>query len=102
MEKQLDIEHRLTEVEGRSKRNTKRLEEVEGVTKEIYKMSNALVVLAEQMKATKESVQKLEGKVDVMEKEPVDDHKYYKRTIWTSVISTVLGAIMGAIITLIL
>ena len=102
LEKIADVEHRLTEVEGRSKSNTKRLDKVEKVTEVIYTIQNTLVVLVEQMKDTKKSVQKLEGKVDTIEKEPVDDYKHYKKTIWTAIISTVVGAIIGALISLII
>lgn len=102
MEKALSVEHRLTEVESRSKSNTKRLDKVEKVTEAIYTMQNTMVVLVEQMKDTKESVQKLEGKVDTIEKEPVDNYKHYKKTIWTSIITGILSAIIGAIIGLVI
>lgn len=102
MEKALSIEHRLTEVEYRSKSNTKRLDKLEEVTNEIHTMSNTMVKLVEQTKDTKESVNKLQEKVEAIEKEPAENYKQLKKTVWTSILTGVLGAIVGALIGLIL
>jgi len=102
MEQKLNIEHRLTEVEDRSKSNMRRLDKLERVTDEIHTMSNTMVKLVEQTKATNENVHELKEKVDAMEKEPAENFKQLKKTIWTGIISTLIGAIVGALIGLII
>ena len=101
-QKEINIEHRLTEVEQRTKSNTKRIDKLEKVTDAIHEMSNTMVHLVEQSKNTNENVQELKEKVDAIEKEPADNFKALKRTIWTSIITAVLGAILGALIGLII
>lgn len=101
MEKALDLEHRLTEVEDRSKSNTKRLDKLEKVTDEIHTMSNTMVKLVEQTKATNENVHELKEKVEAIEKEPADNYKQLKKTIWTSIVTGILSAILGAVIGLV-
>ena len=102
LEKLADIEHRLTATEDREKSNTRRIEKLENLTDEIHTMSNTMVKLIEQTKATNENIHELKEKVDAIEKEPADSYKHFKRTIWTSVITAVLGAIIGALIGLII
>lgn len=101
MERQLDIEHRMTEVEDRSKSNTKRLDKLEKVTDAIHEMSNTMVHLVEQTKHTNENVEELKVKVETIEREPAEQYKQLKKTITTSVITAILGAIVGALIGLI-
>ena len=101
MERQIDIEHRLTETIDREKANTRRIEKLEKVVDIIHEMSTTMVRLVEQIKVTNESVKKLEVKVDKMEKEPAENHKQLKKTIATSIVTAVIGAIIGALLSLI-
>lgn len=102
MEKQLDIEHRLTATEDREKSNTRRIEKLEKVVDVIHEMSRTMVKLVEQIKTTNESVQELKCKVDKMEREPAEAHKQLKKTITTSIVTAVIGAIIGALLSLVL
>ena len=102
MEKQLDIEHRLTATEDREKSNTRRIEALEKLAEIIHENSMTMVRLVEQIKATNESVQELKTKVDNIEREPAENYKHLKKTIWTSAITAILGAVMGALIGLII
>ena len=102
MERQLDIEHRLTETIDREKANTRRIEKLEKVVEVIHEMSLTMVKLVEQIKATNENVQELKCKVDKMEREPAEAHKQLKKTITTSIVTAVIGAIIGALLGLVL
>ena len=42
---EIDIEHRLTDVENRAKSNTHRLDKLEPIVDEIHTMSNTMVQL---------------------------------------------------------
>jgi D-mannonate dehydratase len=102
MERQLDLEHRLTATEDREKANTRRIEKLEKVVEAIHDMSNTMVRLVEQIKTTNESVQELKFKVDAIEQEPAKNFKALKKTVITSIVTAVLGAIIGALIGLII
>ena len=64
---EIDIEHRLTEVEQRAKSNTHRLVELAPVAKEIHILFNMMIQLVEEVKHTNETVANLDKKVDKMD-----------------------------------
>lgn len=102
---EVDIEHRITEVEQRARSNTHRLEKLEPIVDEIHTMSKTMVQLVEEVKHTNESVQgldekveRLDSRVDIMERAPAEDAKKYKNTAVTAIISTVAGALATGLI----
>ena len=95
------IERRLTAVEEQVKFNSHEIEELKPVVKEINTMSKTMVQLVEQSKQTNENVKELKVKVEQIEKEPAEDFKNLKKTIWNSILTGTLGAIIGAILALI-
>ena len=105
---EIDIEHRLTEVENRARSNTHRLDKLEPIVDEIHTMSNTMVQLVQEVKHTNETVNNLDAKVDRMdsrvddmEKAPAEDAKKYRTTAITAIISTVAGALATGIIMMI-
>lgn len=95
---ELDIEHRLTETEERSRSNTHRLDKLEPIIGEIHTMSNTMVQLVQEVKHTNEAVNSLDKKVgcmdnrmDEMEKAPAKRFNNAKDTI----LNALLGAIVG-------
>ena len=105
---EIDIEHRLTDVENRAKSNTHRLDKLEPIVEEIHTMSNTMVQLVQEVKHTNETVNNLDAKVDRMdsrvddmERAPAVDMKKYKSTVITAIISTIAGAFATGIIVLI-
>lgn len=93
-----NIERRLTAVEKQSEYNTREIEELKPIVKEINTMSKTMVQLVEQSKQTSENVKELKTKVDSIEKEPAENIKWLRRTILTSAITTVIGAVFGALL----
>ena len=105
---EIDIEHRLTDVENRGKSNTHRLDKLEPIVDEIHTMSNTMVQLVQEVKHTNETVNNLDAKVDRMdsrvddmERAPAEDAKKYKSTAVTAIISTIAGAFATGIIVMI-
>ena len=105
---EIDIEHRLTDVENIAKYNTHRLDKLEPIVDEIHTMSNTMVQLVQEVKHTNETVNNLDAKVDRMdsrvddmERAPADDAKKYKSTAVTAIISTIAGAFATGIIVMI-
>lgn len=101
MEQALNIEHRLTELEQRSKSNSHRIDKIEPIVEEIHTMSNTMVQLVQEIKHTNETVStidkkvdRMDGRVDEIEKAP--GKKWNSAT--TAILTTVVGAIIGFLI----
>ena len=91
---------KLTRVEERSKSNTHRLDKLEPIVEEIHTMSKAMVQLTETVKHTNETVTILDEKIDKMDSavgqmkaEPIENFKLAKRTLITSGIGAIGGAV---------
>lgn len=105
---EIELEHRITEIEQRAKSNSHRLDKLEPIVNEIHTMSNTMVQLVQEVKHTNETVNSLDEKVarmdsrvDDMERAPAKDAKKYKTTAITAIISTVAGAFATGLIWLI-
>ena len=105
---EVEIEHRLTQIDARSKSNTHRIDKLEPIVDEIHTMSNTMVQLVQEVKHTNETVNNLDAKVDRMdsrvddmERAPAEDAKKYKSTAITAIISTIAGAFATGIIVMI-
>lgn len=96
-----EFEHRLTEVEQRSKSNMHRLETLEKEHGVLHSMATSLEVLANEQKHqtqtiadVKTDVGRLEGKVDVLESKPG------KR--WDSLVNNLIWGVAGAVLAFLL
>ena len=99
-----EMEHRLTEVEARSKSNTHRIDKLERVTEEIHTMSNTMIQLVEEVKHTNETVssldqkvEKMYGRVDDMERAPGKEWSNAKRTVFNTVVGAVIGFLIAGL-----
>lgn len=99
----MDIEHerRLTEVEARSKSNTKRIDNLEALFRSVNSLATSMeVMVTEQRHQTdaisdiRSDVRKLDSKVETIEQKPA------KR--WDSVVEKILLVVVTAIVTLLL
>lgn len=90
----LDHERRLTEVEQRSKSNTRQIEELKPVVAEIHKMSTVLVEMTAEIKHTNKDVRDIKDKVEALEDRPA------KR--WDTLTTVIITALASGIITYIL
>ena len=94
MEHQIDWEHRLTEVESRSKSNTKRLDKLEEMTESIHSMATSMEKMALKQEAMNGSITKLTGDVETLKAEPGKK--------WRFVVEKALYFTVGAIVTFLL
>lgn len=104
-EKEMELLERLTANEQRAKSNTHRLDKMEPIVNEIHTMSNTMVQLVEEIKHTNETVssldekvERMDSRVDVMERAPAEDLKAYRRTAAASIISAIAGAAAAGIL----
>lgn len=102
---ELEVERRITAVEQRARSNTHRLDKLEPIINEIHTLSKTMIQLVEEVKHTNaavesldEKVDRMDGRVNEMEREPVNEVKIYKRTAITAIISTIAGAAATGII----
>lgn len=93
---EVEIEHRITEVEQRTKSNTHRLDKLEPIVEEIHTMSNTMVELVQEVKHTNEAVRKLDTKVDRIDSR-VDEMEKAPSTEWKGIRGKVLGSFIGAV-----
>lgn len=103
-----NIERRLTEVTDRAKSNTHRIDKLEPIIDEIHTMSKTMVQLVEEVKHTNKTVcaldakvDRMDSRVDDMERAPAEDAKKYKTTAVTAIISTIAGALTTGLFVLI-
>ncbi len=95
---EVDVEHRITEVEQRAKSNSHRLDKLEKVTEEIHTMSGTMVQLVEEIKHTNENVCSLDEKVDRMDSR-VDDMERAPGREWSNARRALVSAVTGGIVT---
>lgn len=91
-----DLEHekRLTEVEARSKSNTKRIDKLEESTEAINRLATSMEVMVVKQAEVAETVGKLDGKVTALETKPA------KR--WEGLVDKVIWAVAAAVVGFIL
>lgn len=94
---EIETEHRITEVEQRTKSNTHRLDKLEPIVNEIHTMSNTMVQLVQEVKHTNEAVNKLDKKVDRMDSR-VDEVEKAPAKKWSKVKDIIITSVIGAIV----
>lgn len=92
----MDLEHerRLTEVEDRSKSNTRRIEKVESQQSELSKLVTSVQLLAKREEIVENDVKEIKSDVKSIAGKPA------KR--WDSIVTTIITALAAAFIAYIL
>ena len=94
MDNELDYEHRLTEVEQRSKSNTKRLDEVETRQDNLDKLATSVAKLATKQEDMDGDVKEIKADVKALNAKPG------KR--WESIVDKAVWAVLAAVIAFLL
>ena len=94
MEKAIDIEHRLTEVEERAKSNSHRIDEVEKRQDNLDKLVSTVEVLATREERMESDVVEMKADVKTLIAKPG------KR--WDGIVDKVIWAVLAAVIAFIL
>ena len=97
MEKQLDIEHRLTEVEARTKSNTHRLDKLEESTEAINRMAISIEKMAMKQDTMNGSINKLTTDVETLKAEPAKRWKFVVEKAIYIVVAAVVGFILAKV-----
>lgn len=67
---EVELEHRLSDVESRSKSNTKRIDKLEENTEAINSLATSMQVIAVKQEQIGNTVEKLDSKVESLEAKP--------------------------------
>lgn len=92
-----EVEHRLTEVEERSKSNTHRLDEVERRQDNLDTMAAAVSVLAEREKRVESDVKEIKADVKTLAEKPGKRYDALVEKVAWAVIAAVIAFILGRI-----
>lgn len=91
------LEHRLTEIEQRSKSNTKRIDKLEQIQSELKAISTTLVKVGDKVEYLGKSVDYLSDKVEATEEQPKKTLGTIKSAIITSIISGLIAIAISVI-----
>lgn len=97
MEIKLDFEHRLTEVEGRSKSNTHRLDKLEESTEAINKLAVSMERMSMKQDTINANVNKLTTKVEALESEPGNRWKFVVEKAIYLIVAAVVGFVLARV-----
>lgn len=92
-----ELEHRLTEVEQRSKSNTKRLDKLELIQNELKAISTTLIKVGDKVEYLGNSVDTLNKKVAETEEQPKKTLGTIKAAIITAICSGLISIIISII-----
>ena len=92
-----ELEHRLTEIEQRSKSNTKRIDKLEQIQSELKAISTTLVKVGDKVEYLGNSVDYLSAKVEATEEQPKKTLGTIKSAIITSIISGLIAIAISVI-----
>lgn len=89
----IKIEHRLTEVEERSKSNTRRIDEHDEKLKSNYELIGAIKELAVETKHLREDVNETIARMDALESKDGEAWDKFKWLLVAGVVTIILGYI---------
>lgn len=93
----IEFEHRLTEVEQRSKSNSHRLEEVERRQADLGELVSTVKVLAVREEQVETDVKEIKADVKSLTNKPAEKWDSVVNTIITVAISAIVGFILAKI-----
>ncbi len=91
MEQKLSMEHRMTEVEARSKSNQHRLEDVENRLDNQEKLVTTVSLLVEKEARVEADVKEIKSDVKILTEKPAKRAE----SLWDKVLWFILAAILG-------
>ena len=92
-EEKIKIEHRLTEVDDRSRSNTKRIDELFANVKENNNLIGAIKELAVETKYMREDLNETISRLDKLESKDGDKWEKFKWLIVAGLVTIILGYI---------
>lgn len=96
------VTERVAALEANEKTIFHKLDEIKADVNDIHELSASVKVIATETMNISQKVDKIDNRLSEVEKQPVAAYTHYKRLIAGCVITGVLGAIIAAIMAVIL
>ena len=93
-----DLAVRLAEVDQRGKSNTHRIDDLEKRADTLQELTTSVKLLAANMERMASEQMKQGDRLTALEKQPGERWNSMTRTIFTSIISTLSGGLVGALV----
>lgn len=93
-----EIDRIVIEVEARSKSNTKRLDRLEETTAAVQELATSIQLMAQNLERMTTEQEKQGERLEKLEQQPAERWNTMTRTIFTSLVSTLAGGIVGALV----
>lgn len=97
MEQKLDMEHRVTAVEERSKSNTRRIEDMEKRQDDLEVIANSLALLAAREERMENDVKEIKAEVKTLAAKPGKRWESVEEKILLTVVAALVGFILAQI-----
>lgn len=97
MEHQLDWEHRLTEVESRSKSNKRRIDKLEETTEAIHSMALSLERMTNNQETMSNTLTRLTGEVETIKAEPGKKWRFVVEKAIYFVVGSLIAYVMAKV-----
>lgn len=97
-----NLERNLIETAERAKSNTHRIDELERENKTIYELAKAVEKIATNTENIQRELAQQGAKIEALEKIPAQRWNSLMKTLVTSIATTLLGGIVGAVLALVL
>ncbi|MBC8586607.1 hypothetical protein [Youxingia wuxianensis] len=97
-----EMERKVIELEQREKSNSHRIDKLEGIAEAIHEQNSSIKELVSEIKRTNEHVTDHEDRLTDLERRPAQRWNTMTRTIFTTVVSTISGGIVGALIAMLI
>lgn len=97
MEQKLDMEHRVTAVEERSKSNTRRIDELEKRQDDLETLATSVAALAEREKRMESDVQEIKTDVKALAAKPGKKWESVEEKVLLTVVAALVGFILAQI-----
>ena len=94
---EISIEHRLTEVEGRSKSNTHRIDDIEKRQANLDKLVAAVEVLADREERVESDVKEIKTEVKSLANKPAKRWDNLVNQLITIVVSVIAGIVLAKV-----
>lgn len=89
---------KVSEIEQRSKSNTKRLDKIDKEIEEMHDLMLTVASLTTEIKYMREEFNDGLGRLSRLEQKPLENYNTIRVGVISSIIGTILGAIFGALI----
>ncbi len=92
----------LARVDESTKSAHKRIDRLEDTIKDIRELTFGIKEIATEVKMMRTDFNKLDERIENIEKEPISDYKEIKKQVRNTTINLILGGIIGAVLALII